>query len=180
MPATTFDPAMLQRLRPILDPNERLVWVGHPDSDRAAMEHQELVLCGLIMTALGAFGIFGMGVNPSTVILFGPFALFGVALLWARGLRLCDASHTLYALTGERLIILDSQTVRKVQSFAPGDLGAVECVEEANGFGDLLIVCRGYRNGLDAAPDRTIRLSGIPGVREVEGLLQSTFQKSEG
>ena len=180
MPSHSVDPALLRKLRPVLDPNERLLWAGCPDVDRLALENQELLLCGVILTALGLSGIPGMGVNTSTLILFGPFILVGLALLWTPALRLSDTSRTLYAVTGERLIILRSANGRKVQSLGPGDIGDLRCVEEPSGSGDLIIAWRGYRDGLNATPDRTVKLSGIPRVREVEALLRATFRMPEG
>ncbi len=179
MPSTDIDPALFLKVRPVLDHHERLLWVGRPNADRVAMENQELLLCGLILTALGLTGVPGMGVTTSTLILFGPFVLAGLFLLWTPARRVNQSSRTLYAITRERLIILRSDSGRCVQSLAPGDLGEIECVEQSGGSGDLIIALRAYRDGLTTPPDRIVRLSGITQVRDVQALLHSTFRTPE-
>lgn len=179
MPSTDIDPALFLKVRPVLDHHERLLWVGRPNVDRVAMENQELLLCGLILTALGLTGVPGMGVTTSTLLLFGPFVLVGLFLIWTPALRMSQSSRTLYAVTRERLIILKSESGRRVQSLAPGDIGEIECVEESGGCGDLIIAWRTYRDGLHAAPERTVRLTGISAVRDVHALLHSNFRIPE-
>jgi hypothetical protein len=77
--------------------------------------------------------------------------------------------HTLYAITTKRLIVLTRDRNQYPQnSYYPSDLGPINLIERADGWGDIVIggqqrVLRGF--------SVTPRLAGIEHVRDVASLL---------
>lgn len=94
----------------------------------------------------------------------GVFAMASPVLVTAR------AQNTVYAITDQRLIVINTLGNR-VRSYTPNDLGLMERVDSEHGYGDIRLrglMTIGYRR----VPDYLASgLVCIPNVRQVEDLL---------
>jgi len=163
-------------LRNELQPHERILWSGQPDSGRAFQKSIGLSIFGFIMTGGVGWGFNAVlkhdgSIMPLIILgLFFVVGLFGLipSPLWAW----LDAHKTVYAITSTRAIILEQKTFGgvKVRFFAPHVLHEITRNESKNGYGDLTIThdITTSRNTTHKTP---VGFMNIPDVRNVEQIL---------
>jgi hypothetical protein len=193
MMPTNLPPETETALRSELNSGEKLLWAGQPIAGRAGLTSLPLVLFGIPWTLFSIFWIVmasgitsrissGFGVT-SLFPLFGiPFVLIGVGMLssplWMRR----KAQRTIYAVTDTRALILTPAwgggvTVR---SIPPEDLTARSRTQKSDGSGSLIfnrLSTTRHRAGPDGGTYTvTVGFENITEVREVEALIERTFQ----
>lgn len=167
---------------------ERLLWAG--PCVRATLRGDEwmsLISMGFVlamlfffilpnfrMASFGAPAGFGsmFSLFPLLMVAFLLFMLGRIALGW------WERTHTLYAVTNQRIIQISQGLQRRVKSIYPNQMQHFELVEHGNGVGDLIL---GYetRTSYSNRRYRTYRvpygLLGIDNVRRVEALVLENF-----
>lgn len=185
------------RLAAELEPGERLIWAGRPDTPRW-FTHREEVLHFVVGTACTTFfvALFGgllhaawtgqmtstlisklytsMFVTAMAIVFIGAGLMMIGQPLWNRWAR----PHDLYALTDRRCIIWRRTLAgRSTKSYAPALLIELSRTERRNGTGDLVLLPRVH--DLTGKGKRTIRdaeaFLSIANVAQVEQLVRRTL-----
>ena len=179
---------ILERVEDELLVDERLLWVGLPDSRRLMGQRSAgtdyrvkiflLSLIGLLMLSVFATG----GTSPALYIsLF--FLLFLSALFVPMLSRYLRGKQTVYAVTNRRAIVIEPG---KVQSFGENELQHIERRKHNNGTGDIIFktdyYIRTVVTGYGATQQRNHIAHGFFGIEnpeQVEALLLENFQNDE-
>jgi len=159
-------------------PGEKLIWAERPRPGAVARGGLTASLFGIPFLGFALFwtfmasGAIRQGGFGLFFPLFGlPFIAVGIGLvgtpLWAAR----RARSTIYAITDQRLLIMQTGSTNEVQSYGPEDLDSLDRRERPDGSGDIIfrnenLVRRG-RNGTYVTNNR-IGFFGVPEVRQVE------------
>jgi hypothetical protein len=185
-----MDSALVSSIEPELSRGERILWVGKPSASREARKIGcPALIVGIPFTAFAVFWVVGAsnitrnapsGLGPpgfSTVFpLFGLiFVGIGLYVLLSPFLTYAKSSATTYAITNERILIVESGSTRVVKSYTKRDLGQITRSELADGSGDLMFAQENQRGAKGRTYTRDIGFVGIGQVRAVEQLLRDTF-----
>jgi hypothetical protein len=152
-------------------PGERLLWVGKPDARRMARNY---VLPGWGSALVIAVVLGLIGVDLLLLALFVPVLLvimLMLGLFWIYP----DARRTVYALTNQRVLVLNARRPDTPQELAGSDLGALRCFEQSDGTGDLFFASAEYQRTRRRGTTRHFGFIGIPQVRDVEQQMQVVF-----
>lgn len=178
---------MQGRLQAELKPGEFVKWAGQPEPSRYARQSMAVWIFFIPWTA---FAIFWMAAAsgfrfPSfhsgwdAFPLFGlPFVLVGFAGLSSPIWMRMRAQYVLYAITDQRALSISGKTTIKVTTYLPKDLGTIERVERADGYGNLILQSSVYH---DSDGDRHSKMQGfmaIADVRKVQTLLEDMLQSN--
>jgi hypothetical protein len=181
-------------LKDELNKDEKLLWSGHPDPNRAMKSTMGIFLFGIPWTAFSIFWVAmaGMGVwsNPGKAGLFNafplfglPFVLIGLGILSSPWVAANRAKNTHYGVTDKRVIILITGKTKTVQHFALANLTNPSRTEYGT-KGDLCWSQTGqtynYSRGINADTSQvgssagagTVVFTGIDKPREVERLVE--------
>lgn len=196
--------AQHSRIEDELYAQEEILWAGTPTPLRAlgggslvsagASAGILVLVLGIIFTfrsmAFSGFeGMPMMGPPPAiftliTLIMALTFGLVLLSPLW----QWLNARNTLYAITNQRILILDGVLSQNATSYHAADIERIERRTYGNGRGDIIFRretrSRRYRTSGGFRRTRyytqSIGLFGIPDVREVERLIRVTFKGEEG
>ena len=181
------------RLQREIREDERLVWWGRPVPKRYARSSWVLVIFGIPWTAfvilwmaLALAPLFKGNPNNGGAIevcfsLWGiPFLLVGIWLLtsplWSRR----RAKRVCYALTDQRIIILQAGMFGSVEvrSILLANLGQFTKREYEDGSGDLIFGLPKQRSQEQSFGSSTLPIGfiGIENVREIESLIHRTMR----
>lgn len=185
-----FDYYQLQNLAGAeLGPDEQLLWSGQPNPKRVMMQLDTFipVAFSIPWTVASIFFICaatGFKIPDFTkagveffLPLFGlPFVLIGLAMMSTPYWKYRKAQRTIYAVTNKRcLIIVKSTWSKKVKVFLFPQIGSFEIKERTDGTGDLLFAREKYTDAEGQPYTKRIGFLGIPEVRNVEQILEKTF-----
>jgi Bacterial PH domain len=151
-----------------LTPGEKLTWADRPRLSAIARRELPRGLMGIPFTAFAVFWTFaasgGLSKNqahaPDFFMLWG-FMFIGIGLfilcspLWS----IWKARSTIYAITGERLMIIEGWNTRRVTSYARSDIQEIERVERRDGSGDVV-----FRREAPTTRRYTISFSSMRGM----------------
>jgi len=191
-----------------MGPGEELLWFNRPDTKRFRMTGPNGIF--LILTII--FGSIGLpmtivaitllatphdtnGTNLATAffIIGGTFLFmtlfFGIFALFYRQ----ASRHTLYGITNQRIIILNTGPILTVDSYSRNDIGHITRRERPDNSGDLFFTGprspmyqynnnyaynnSNYSYGYGAyGMSNTGRFIAIPDVRTAERILRETFK----
>ncbi len=188
-------PEQEDRLHQELMEDEVLLWAGQPTPIRTLRSGSMLSAAGAALFLLVIFSVFsvvfgrmfffGMGMMG---MMFGLVALIMLISIGAAILRPAwqwlNARRTLYAITDQRILILDGVLAQQVTSYGPDDVERVERrTYNRQGDGDLIFryETRAHRVRSHQGYRRTqyreepIGFFGIPDVRAVEQIMLDTF-----
>lgn len=171
------EPSALSIAQREMRSGERLIWADRPAPGRLALTVWPASLFGLPFAGFAAFWIFGAleataGEQGafSFFPLFGlPFLLIGLGIVLTPVWAWIGAKKTVYAISSDRLVIINGRSVR---SFEPDEIDDLERREHADGSGDV-IFRREYRRSRGRRGGRRTRVRkigfyGIPDARRVE------------
>ncbi|HEX2851649.1 MAG TPA: hypothetical protein VHO24_00320 [Opitutaceae bacterium] len=185
-----LDPKIERLLYDELGPNEKLFWSGAPRPGRMGRRTLPIVLFGIPWTAFAVFWVaaasgfkrpdlaHGSGFFP----LFGlPFVLVGIGLLSSPYWVMRKARRTVYAVTGDRAIILEGgfRGSISVRSFRADQLREIRRVQLADGSGDLILDQKFTTDSEGSRRTAETGFLGIPDVTAVEALLQAIQRKTK-
>ena len=166
-----------------LESGERVLWTARPNPASASKSSCLPAIFGIPLTAFALFwmnGAYSMGAGP----LFSSFGLIfvgaGLYMMASPFLASTAASHTIYAITDRRILIIEDGATRKIKSYGPGDIEHIERREQSDGSGDIVFARERYQrhhNGHSHMHEREIALWGVPNAREVERLLRENLKR---
>lgn len=188
-------PEQEERLHQELMEGEGLLWAGKPTPLRTLRGSSLAASAGAAIVLLVMLSIFSMFFGRMffvgfgmTGMIFGLVALIMLVSIGAAILRpiwqLLNARRTLYAITDQRILILDGVLSQQVTSYGPDDVERVERrTYNRQGEGDLIFryETRAHRVRSHQGYQRTqyreepIGFFGIPEVRAVEQIMLDTF-----
>lgn len=199
MIASSLPPEADTMLRSELNSGEKLVWTGQPIAGRTGWSALPIFLFGIPWTAFSIFWIVMAGgitshaaAGPSAFPvdgmanvfpLFGiPFVLIGFGMLTSPLWMAKKAQGTVYALTDKRAFILTPGWGNgvSVRSIPPADLIDRTRNQQPDGSGSLifnrLTTVRRRAGEGHGTYTVTVGFDNIPDVREVDALIERTFQ----
>lgn len=164
---------------------ERLLWADRPDPQRALKQAFVIWIFAIPWTAFAVFWIVmaatmssGAPGPGSFFALFGlPFLLIGFVMLASPWWAQAKAKRTTYAITDQRVLIIETGKTRKVESYSADDLGNISRVERPDRSGDLTFAQKSYRDSDNDRRSTDIKFVGVREVRQVENILRDTFKK---
>ena len=123
-----------------LDFEERLLWHGRPDAD--SLVRRQYGWCFLVGSFLGlsllwAGSALEQGTQLSAAVAL-TFIALGLAVAVAKWREIGSARRLRYAVTDRRAMIITEDTIAKVQSFAPAEIGPIVVNERKGGLADVL------------------------------------------
>jgi hypothetical protein len=185
-----MDSELARQVFPELDRDEELLWVGKPSASREAQKAGcPAFLFGIPFTAFAIFwtvGAAGIGrgappgfAPPGLSVVFPLFGLIfvgiGVWLLLSPLMTYSKSSGTIYAVTNQRIIVIETGTTRTVKSYTTVDMGRLTRRDLADGSGDVLFAQESYRGHKGRSYTRDIGFIGISDPRAVEKLIRENF-----
>lgn len=181
------------RLTNELFEDETVLWAGQPTGTRMALQRLPLALVGLVfffaVSTLFARIPLGPMMSMQGPMMSMPFSLFGLVqpVLAVAGLALAAtplwaffaANRTWYAVTDQRVLIINGGITSSTVSYGPED---IECVERRNNFSGSGDVIFRHETRARTSPDThghshstlhrvPVGFFGIQNAREVEALL---------
>ena len=172
-----------QQLLSELDAGEKIIWQGVPKRRLAIMNLLPVLFVLLWFGFVSTMVFFGNGSSSvhrrSSLPVAVFFPLIGIIFVVAVPLlRFFTLSRTYYLLTNRRALIITLGSSRKVLSYYPDRLQALERRERKDGWGDLIIdktMPSGYRTNMV----QPIGFMNITDVKRVESLVRGLVTTSE-
>lgn len=165
----------------LLQPDEPVVWTGHPDAGRMARAARVMVAIGIlfIVTAICFFLILRAILSAWLALAGLPFALLGLLMVAAPTLARRRANRTLYVLTDRRALIRQPDWLGRVrvEEFSPRQLDEVTRVVDPDGSGHLVFFLRETALGEGMVTARKA-FQAIERADEVESLVRRTLLSS--
>jgi hypothetical protein len=172
---------------------EKLVWADQPRAGALARREFPKALFGIPFTAFAVFWVFGAwhSTNQSTAhnTPFVIFPLFGLIFVGIGLITLLSplrarmkARSTFYAITAERLLIIEGRRSHRVTSFIPADIQQIERTERPDGSGDVVFRREfppSRRNSLSFGGNWSATRIGFFGVSDVRRVEASVRQLSQ-
>ena len=167
-----------QKIRSELKPGESIVWTGQPDS----VEYMKSSILGFLFfipwTAFSVFWIAfasGLEIPDFSKGGFAYFPLFGLPFLligiWGLSSPLREklkAKNVIYAITTQRVIIIEGFRSTTYRSYYPAQLKNIEKVQKSNAFGSIYFQLVPYIDANGGERYEKVRFIGIPNVQAVE------------
>lgn len=123
-----------------LDFEERLLWHGRPDAD--SLIRRQYGWCFLIGSFFGLSLLWASYAldrdTPLSTTLALLFVMIGIAAAVAKSREILSARRLRYAVTDRRAMIVTEETVAKVQSFGPDEIGPIVLKQRKDGLADVL------------------------------------------
>lgn len=183
---TDLAPDVRERLERELQPGERILWTGQPAPWRTLRVAATLAVAvfGLPWTAFATLMLLSFAndavehgglLHWTPVVMLSCFVLVGVGMLAAPLWGLRGAARTAYAVTSQRVILVEGEGWRavSVRVYGREALASLIRIEHEDGSGDLVLEETPGRNGVNYRRG----LMAIPRVREVEALLRSVLAR---
>ncbi len=190
--------AIRQVAESALHGQEHLLWVGRPNPLRVAARYWLQSVLGVVWTAFVVFMIsqvnsMGSGsglARPagSNILLFFQlfmvaFLLLGISMILSPAWHYLKATRRVYALTGQRALIIERLPIQVVHSYFARDISHIE--RKGNDQqGDIIFAreTRTYktRSGRTRRYVASIGFLGVENPRQVEALMLKVFADTDG
>jgi hypothetical protein len=169
-----MDQAHHNLIQPHLVPGEHLLWTGQPDARRMTRNY---VLPGVGAAAV-VFVVLGiMGVNLPALLLFSG-AMAAVSLFMGLFWIYPDSRRTLYVLTNQRILIMNTKRGNLIGELHTNDIGNIQSFARKDGSGDLFFANEQYRRSRRRGKTRHFGFVGIDDVRTVEQQVSKIFPET--
>lgn len=167
-----------------LDFEERLLWHGRPDAD--SVVRRQYGWCFLIgsffgLSLLWASNALEQGTQLSATLAL-TFVALGLAVAVAKIREILSAGRLRYAVTNRRAMIITEETIPKVRSFTPDEIGPIVVNARKGGLADVLFhgETRFYElRGNDIATGGFLSISDANGAREALSRLIDTTDEDD-
>ena len=176
-----------------LSPGERIVWSQQPRPFARVCKSILECFWSVPFFAFGAFlvGITSAGLMPSESIGTQFFCLFltlfggGFLVVGFFGMlsplsEYWKALRTIYAITDQRAIFIESPLRYRIYSFAGEHLVDIHRIENKSGRGDIIFHREAQSKDKSRAYDYNVGFIDIERVREVEDYLRQLYVKKHG
>lgn len=175
-------PFRAQALLPRGVEGEGIRWIGQPNPLRAVLANFGIPLFFLPWTGLAAFFAWsaydGAGIHSGIAWISAGFVVMGLWKVLDPIFTYWHARHSVYALTNERLVIVEPGSELSLRSIYPGGIDSIERTERKDGSGDLKIVTGWTTQEGGDREEQSETLLGIPAVREVERQIRRHLERT--
>ena len=171
---------------------EHLIWFDRPRPWALARRDLPKSLFGIPFTAFAIFWVSAAYFGTSHAKESGPFEFFplfgvpfiavGLGLLLSPLWSVLKARSTIYAITDERLMIIEGLRIRRVTSYTSADIQQIERTERRDGSGDVVFrreLPLGRRNSISFGSFNATRI-GFFGVADARRVETSVRQLAQG
>ena len=176
-----------QKIRSELKPGESIVWAGQPDS----VEYMKSSILGFLFfipwTAFSIFwiaGASGFEIPDFSKGGFAYFPLFGLPFLligiWGLSSPLREklkAKNVIYAITTQRVIIIEGSRSTSYKSYYPDQLKNIERIQKNNSFGSIYFQQIPYT---DSDGDKRYKKVGFVGISNVQAVENKIVSLANG
>lgn len=180
---------MQQLVSSELEIGERIVWSGMPRRAFFTPAATGAFLFGIPWTAFAVFWTLAAGAGTwftsgfslfSFFPLFGvPFILIGIAMLSTPLATYLKSGKTVYVITDRRAISFEGGRSTVIRSYPPEKLTSIYRNERRNGYGDVIIEYRQWRDSDNDKRSEELGFSRVQNPREVERLLKDLGRKAK-
>lgn len=160
-----------RRLESVLRPDESVIWASKPNADdfstcgsRHWTFHAPLLACA---------SYWASGTSPSGL----PFVLIALVGLACLGWLRHRAGSTLYAITSQRVIVIEGARSLAVRSYGASDLLDLERVDRRGGCGDLILGTEHYVDSRGIRHSKQYGFFAVDEVRCVERLVANMRER---
>ncbi|REJ78186.1 MAG: hypothetical protein DWQ47_17770 [Acidobacteria bacterium] len=189
MLTNSFPRKMQELVNSELEIGERVVWSGMPRPAFFTPSSTGAFLFGIPWTAFAVFWTVMAGAGTwfttgfsvfSLFPLFGiPFILIGFGMLSAPVFSYTRSRKTAYVITDRRAISFEGGRSTVIRSFPPEKLTSIYRNEKRNGFGDVIIDYKQWRDSDGDRQSEQLGFMRIPNARDVERLLKDLGRRAK-
>ena len=163
-------------VKPQLRNDETPLWVERPKPMARAKSKMLIFLFGILFFGFAVFWttmvtsfISGDDLLSTFFPLFGvPFLVIGACMLLAPVWSYVEAKKWLfYAITDQRLMIIRSFPIRKIESWEPADITRLERTSKSDNSGNV-IFAEEIRQGQNGRSTKPRGFYGVPDAKRVE------------
>ena len=179
-------PSPLAIARSEMIEGERLVWAETSLPSSARRRVFPVSVLSWLFLVLTIAWLWKAAVTSVWLLIMGlPFLLAALALSFLPWWWPFVTRYTVYAISDQRLLIIQAWPRRRVTSYGPEDIDVVERQERKDGSGDLIFRREEHRKfahhhdpkGKRRVGDRAIGFFGVPDVRRLEGAVWALKQR---
>ena len=168
----------------IIDPGERILWQGAPDTAvRFSLTQLPEVLFGMLFSGFALFWMYMASMAPGLFWMFGlPLFLVGFGvILRSNYLAAKRRRFTYYTLTSRRAIVATSYpfSKRKLHSYPITASTTLELEEEDGQIGTILFLRMQWRDSDGDRRSRNVGFERIPDARKVYALMRQIQQEAK-
>lgn len=167
----------------LLLPGEKVLWTGSPSATKYGLvslpSHVDTAIA-IILIAIGLYIVLRVGHSflalPIVADIFSSFLIFaGLFMLsFPPAFAYFAARRTMYAVTSERVLVVDKLSNKITRQYLPGNLGDNQSVvTESN----CVYFANSYDTPLFGAPSQPVGFDYIPDAQKVANLIDSTLRK---
>lgn len=185
--AGEHDPAApLALARSEMVEGERLIWAETSLAASARRRVLPISLLGWLFLVLTLAWLAKAAIASFWLLIMGlPFLLAALALSFLPWWWPSVTRHTIYAISDQRLLIIQSWPRRRVTSYGPDDIDVIERQERKDGSGDLIFRREEHRKlrhhhdpqGKRRVGERAIGFFGVADVRRLEEAVWALKQR---
>jgi|SRR5687767_15387212 len=159
---------------------EKVLWVGEPDPLRDSLQVIPIFLFGVPWTIFSVSFMLDWGwpgglMGFASLVFVGAFVVVGMGMLLAPAWAYSKARRSVYAITNERVLMIEGGNSKQVQSYREIGVGDIARKERADGSGDLSFAKKTTKDSDGHYQQSDIKFVGISRVRDVEQILRSAF-----
>lgn len=165
---------------------ERLIWAETSLAGSARRRVLPISVLGWLFLVLTLAWLAKAAIASFWLLIMGlPFLLVAIALSLLPWWWPSVTRHTIYAISDQRLLIIQTWPRRRVTSYGPDDIDVVERQERKDGSGDLIFRREEHRKlrhhhdpqGKRRVGERAIGFFGVPDVRRLEEAVWALKQR---
>lgn len=141
----------MDRIEALLEPGERLLWHGRPDTNRLVRRQYGWCFIAGAFFALSLIWAWASWQRGTVVSIFVGllFAAGGLAVVIGKAREIIAARTTRYFVTDRRAVVVSGRPARITESFGASEIGVIEIRPVKDEFNDVLFNreprLRGYR-----------------------------------
>lgn len=177
-----------QKIRSELKPGESVLWAGQPNSLEYMKSSMGAFLFFIPWTAFSIFWVAaasGFKIPDLSNAGFAFFPLFGLPFVligfWGLSSPLREkikAKNVIYAITTQRVIIIEGSKSLAYKSYYPHQLKNIERIQKINNYGTIYFQQEPYTDSDGDKRYKKIGFIGIPNVRSIENQIIELANKN--
>lgn len=141
----------MERIEAFLEPNERLLWHGRPDTNRLVRRQYGWCFFAGAFFGLSLIWTWASWQRGTVVSIFSGvlFAALGLAVVLGKAREILNARTIRYFVSDRRAVVLVGRPGKVAECFGPDEIGAISIRQVKDGLSDVMFNrgprLRGYR-----------------------------------